>query len=56
MEFGGSDDESTRFDRVTRLGRDMIDENEAAKALAAFDPVWETLTLREQVRVLQRLV
>lgn len=36
---------------VGPLPRDMIDENEAASALAAFDPVWETLTLREQVLV-----
>ena len=30
--------------------------HEAAKALAAFDPVWETLTLREQARVLNLLI
>jgi site-specific DNA recombinase len=43
-------------DELTRLGRDMIDEDEAARALAAFDPVWETLTLREQARVLRLLI
>jgi site-specific DNA recombinase len=41
---------------LARLGRDMIDEDEAARALAAFDPVWETLTLREQGRVLRLLI
>jgi site-specific DNA recombinase len=34
----------------------MIDEDEAARTLAAFDPVWETLTLREQARVLGLLI
>jgi site-specific DNA recombinase len=43
-------------DELTGLERGMIDENEAAKALAAFDPVWETLTLREQARVLNLLI
>ncbi|HPF34955.1 MAG TPA: recombinase family protein [Candidatus Nanopelagicales bacterium] len=43
-------------DELARLERGMIDENEAAKALAAFDPVWETLTLREQARVLNLLI
>jgi site-specific DNA recombinase len=38
------------------LGRDLIDEKEAARAMAAFDPVWETLTLREQGRVLRLLI
>ena len=43
-------------DELARLGRDLIDEDEAIRALAAFDPVWETLTLREQARVLQLLI
>ena len=43
-------------DELTGLERGMIDENESAKALAAFDPVWETLTLREQARVLNLLI
>jgi len=43
-------------DELTRLERGMIDEDEAARALAAFDPVWETLTLREQARVLGLLI
>ncbi len=43
-------------DELTGLERGMIDENEAAKALTAFDPVWETLTLREQARVLNLLI
>ncbi len=43
-------------DELTRLERGMIDEDEVARALAAFDPVWETLTLREQARVLGLLI
>ena len=41
---------------LARLERDMIDENEAVRALAAFDPVWDTLTLREQARLLHLLI
>jgi site-specific DNA recombinase len=43
-------------EELAPLGRDLIDEKEAARAMAAFDPVWETLTLREQARVLRLLV
>lgn len=53
----GTEDRLTQVrEELTRLERGMIDENEAARALAAFDPVWETLTLREQARVLNLLV
>ncbi len=38
------------------LERQLIDEQEAMRVLAAFDPVWETLSLREQARVLRLLV
>jgi site-specific DNA recombinase len=34
----------------------VVDEREVAKALALFDPVWETLSPREQVRVIRLLV
>ncbi len=43
-------------EEMATLGRDLIDEKEAARAMAAFDPVWETLTLREQARVLRLLI
>ena len=39
-----------------RLGGELVDEEEAARVLAAFDPVWETLTPREQVRLIRLLV
>lgn len=43
-------------DERERLGRDLIDEDDAARALASFDPVWETLSPREQARLLQLLI
>jgi site-specific DNA recombinase len=43
-------------DELATLGRELVDEKEAVRAMAAFDPVWETLTLREQARVLRLLV
>jgi len=33
-----------------------VDEREVARALALFDPVWETLSPREQARVIRLLV
>ncbi|HOX26975.1 MAG TPA: recombinase family protein [Candidatus Krumholzibacteria bacterium] len=43
-------------EELAALGRELVDEKEAVRAMAAFDPVWETLTLREQARVLRLLV
>jgi site-specific DNA recombinase len=34
----------------------MVDEEEARQALSAFDPVWESLTPKEQARVVGLLV
>ncbi|MBS0264146.1 MAG: recombinase family protein [Planctomycetes bacterium] len=41
---------------VDGLRRHMIDEDDVAQALAAFDPVWDSLTLREQSRLLHLLI
>jgi site-specific DNA recombinase len=38
------------------LRRRRLDESDLALALSAFDPVWGTLTPREQTRIVQRLV
>jgi len=38
------------------LGRQLVDEREVTRLLAVFDPVWETLAPREQVRVIRLLV
>lgn len=38
------------------LEAEQIDEADALRALAEFHPVWEELTTREQVRLIQMLV
>jgi site-specific DNA recombinase len=43
-------------EETTALQRDQIDEAEVAGALAAFDPVWDALSPREQGRILQLLI
>jgi site-specific DNA recombinase len=43
-------------DEIERLRSHLIDESEIAKALAAFDPVWETLSPGEQSRLLRLLI
>ncbi len=39
-----------------QLSRGQIDEHDVARALAAFDPVWDSLTLKEQTRIVQLIV
>ena len=39
-----------------RLEQNRVDGNDVARALAAFDPVWESLCPREQARLLQLLI
>jgi site-specific DNA recombinase len=41
---------------ATGLRGQLIDEADVAEALAAFDPVWDSLTLREQSRLIHLLV
>ena len=43
-------------DEVERLRRDLIDEADAAQALAEFEPVWKSLSPREQGQLLQLLI
>jgi site-specific DNA recombinase len=43
-------------EELITLGRERLDEREVARLLAVFDPVWETLAPREQVRVIRLLV
>ena len=43
-------------EELIALGRELVDEKEVGRALALFDPVWETLSPREQVRVIRLLV
>jgi site-specific DNA recombinase len=43
-------------EELITLERTLVDEKEVARALAVFDPVWETLAPREQVRLIRLLV
>jgi site-specific DNA recombinase len=43
-------------EQVIALGQEMVDEREIVLALSVFDPVWESLTQREQARIVQLLV
>jgi site-specific DNA recombinase len=39
-----------------RIQWNLVDQAQAAEALAAFDPVWQTLTVREQAQVMELLI
>lgn len=39
-------------ERIVALSREIVDQREVENALALFDPVWDTLTPREQARVI----
>ena len=43
-------------EQVVALSREIVNEGEVAASMAAFDPVWETLTPKEQARVVRLLV
>jgi site-specific DNA recombinase len=43
-------------EELLALGRELVDEKEVARVLSLFDPVWETLSPREQVRIIRLLV
>ena len=43
-------------EQIARLSRELVDANEVAEASAMFDPLWETLSAREQGRILQLLI
>ncbi|MEP0847343.1 MAG: recombinase family protein [Phycisphaerae bacterium] len=43
-------------ERHVVLTRELVDEREVVQALSLFDPVWESLTPREQARIVQLLV
>jgi site-specific DNA recombinase len=43
-------------EQVLVLSRDLVDQREVAKAMSIFDPVWDSLTPREQTRIVQLLV
>jgi site-specific DNA recombinase len=43
-------------ERIIALERELVDAREVASVMAMFDPVWETLSPREQSRVLHLLI
>ena len=43
-------------EELVSVGRDLVDEKDVSRALAVFDPVWEMLAPREQVRLVRLLV
>jgi site-specific DNA recombinase len=43
-------------EQAISLSREIVDQRKVAKAMAIFDPVWDSLTPREQARVVQLLV
>jgi len=43
-------------EQALALSRTVVDQREIVKAMSVFDPVWDSLTPREQARVVQLLV
>jgi len=43
-------------DRLIRLELESVDSADVRKALAAFDPIWDVLYVREKIRIIQLLV
>jgi site-specific DNA recombinase len=43
-------------EQVVALSREMVDEREVGAALSVFDPMWDTLSPREQARIIHLLV
>ncbi|MFO7897892.1 MAG: recombinase family protein [Planctomycetota bacterium] len=43
-------------EELLELSRELVDERELANALSLFDPIWDTLAPREQVRAVRLLV
>jgi site-specific DNA recombinase len=43
-------------DEITRLSRELVDAHEVGQAASLFAPLWETLSAREQARILHLLI
>ena len=43
-------------DQILVLSRELVDAHEVAQACNLFDPLWETLTAKEQARILHLLI
>jgi site-specific DNA recombinase len=47
---------TTIQEEVIALQRETVDEKDVARALSAFNPVWESLNVREQSRIIHLLI
>jgi site-specific DNA recombinase len=43
-------------EQIVALSRELVDAREVGEACSLFDPLWETLTAREQARILHLLI
>ncbi len=43
-------------EQILALSKQVVDEREVVTALSVFDPVWDSLTSREQARIIQMMV
>jgi len=43
-------------EQIISISKQVVDEREVVTALSMFDPVWDSLTSREQARIIQMLV
>lgn len=43
-------------DQIQAIHHQVLDSEESARVMSVFDPVWESLTSREQIRVLELLI
>ena len=43
-------------ERIIALSKELVDAREVGNACSVFDPLWETLTAREQARILHLLI
>ena len=43
-------------EQILAISKQVVDEREVVTALSMFDPVWDSLTSREQARIIQMLV
>jgi site-specific DNA recombinase len=43
-------------EQIVALSRELVDAREVGEACALFDPLWDTLTAREQARILNLLI
>jgi site-specific DNA recombinase len=43
-------------EEIATIEKETVDESELTRALAAFNPVWDSLSLREQARIMRLLI